>query len=154
MKTFSLCVAALVAAVTLTSVAAARPQSRHATDSARASSKIAFTRGSPTDGIYIMNADGSGKRLLARNASLGAWSPDGRKIAFSSKRDGTWDVYLMNADGSGQRRLTTDAANRDALTIQRDATQMLLDQSGRSNFSEVRWLEADLARIDALLAAQ
>ena len=50
--------------------------------------------------------------------------------------------------------LTTDAANREALTMQRDATQMLLDQSVRSNFSEVRWLEADLARIDALLAEQ
>ena len=32
MKTFTLCVAALVAAVTLTSVAAARPGSRSATD--------------------------------------------------------------------------------------------------------------------------
>ena len=72
MKTLSLCVAAMVAAVTLTSVAAARPESRHATDSAQASSKIAFTRGSPTDAIYVMNADGSGKRPLRGDASRSA----------------------------------------------------------------------------------
>ena len=48
--------------------------------------------------------------------------------------------------------LAGEATNRDALTLQRDATQMLLDQSGRTNFSETRWLEAELTRIDALLA--
>jgi TolB protein len=35
-----------------------------------------------------------------------AWSPDGRRIAFSSQRSGVWDVYTMNADGSQIRRLT------------------------------------------------
>jgi len=37
-----------------------------------------------------------------------AWSPDGRKIAFSSNRDGNPEIYVMNDDGSGQTRLTTD----------------------------------------------
>jgi TolB protein len=36
-----------------------------------------------------------------------AWSPDGRTIAFASKRGGTFDLYAMNADGSGTRRLTS-----------------------------------------------
>lgn len=36
-----------------------------------------------------------------------AWSPDGRTIAFASKRSGTFDLYAMNADGSGTRRLTS-----------------------------------------------
>jgi TolB protein len=35
-----------------------------------------------------------------------AWSPDGRRLAFGSDRDGDLEVYVMNADGSGQRRLT------------------------------------------------
>jgi Tol biopolymer transport system component len=49
-----------------------------------------------------MNADGSGRRWLTLTA-LGpsAWSPDGRRIAFESARDGNGDVYVMNVDGSG-----------------------------------------------------
>jgi TolB protein len=33
-------------------------------------------------------------------------SPDGRRIAFVSERDGNRQIYVMNADGSGLRRLT------------------------------------------------
>ena len=63
-----------------------------------------------TDGIYVMNADGSGQRRLTRQLGDGApaWSPDGRKIAFCSVRRQR-EVYVMNADGSGQRRLTREA---------------------------------------------
>ena len=56
-----------------------------------------------------MNADGSRKRLLMRDAGLhgsSGWSPDGRKILFGRWRDGNDDIYVMNSDGSGQRNLT------------------------------------------------
>ena len=68
-----------------------------------------------------MNADGSGLRRLTRDpASDGgpAWSPDGRKIAFTrshspAERRGPWvsDVYVINADGSGERNLTGDGVS-------------------------------------------
>ena len=63
--------------------------------------------------IYVMNADGSGTRKLTHNARQNAepaWSPDGRKIAFRSTRNGNRDIYVMNADGSGKRNLTRNAA--------------------------------------------
>ena len=56
-----------------------------------------------------MNADGSGKRNLTRNPAKDvrpSWSPDGRRIAFVSDRDGRLEAHVMNADGSGQRSLT------------------------------------------------
>jgi Tol biopolymer transport system component len=41
------------------------------------------------------------------------WSHDGRKIAFTSDRDGDPEIYVMNADGSGAVRLT-HTPGRDA----------------------------------------
>ena len=42
-----------------------------------------------------------------------AWSPDGRKIAFTSRRDGGQaEIYIMNADGSNQVNFTNSAGDR------------------------------------------
>jgi TolB protein len=35
-----------------------------------------------------------------------SWSPDGRKIAFSSTRRGTADIYLVDRNGENLQRLT------------------------------------------------
>jgi dipeptidyl aminopeptidase/acylaminoacyl peptidase len=61
--------------------------------------------------IYVMNADGSGKRNLTRSPGQDhspAWSPDGSKISFASTRGGLLPhIWLMNADGSSPTRVTT-----------------------------------------------
>src|SRR5437660_2896397 len=68
--------------------------------------QIAFGRisGCCAAAVVVINADGSGERVLADNGFPGAWSPDGRQIAFN--RNG--DVYVMNVDGSGVTQLTHD----------------------------------------------
>ena len=40
-----------------------------------------------------------------------AWSPDGRKLAFVSERDGNAEIYVMNADGSGLRNVTRTSSD-------------------------------------------
>jgi Tol biopolymer transport system component len=81
----------------------------------RASAGVCDRAGACNDELFVIHADGSGLRRLTRNAvpdGDAAWSPDGRKIAFLSRRDGTGaDVFVMNADGSDQRNLTRKPGN-------------------------------------------
>lgn len=77
-----------------------------------------MTYGSPggTYGIYVINPDGTGGMRLTNHDAWDdepAWSPDGRRIAFTSTRGGSGaDLYIMNADGTNVMRLTTRAAVR------------------------------------------
>ena len=60
--------------------------------------------------IYTANRDGSGLRRLTNYdvyTAEGVLSPDGRRIVFTSLKDGDLDIYTMNVDGSDVRRLTT-----------------------------------------------
>jgi Tol biopolymer transport system component len=59
--------------------------------------------------IFVMNPDGTGITPISNSPGSDiepTWSPDGKKLAFTSKRDGNFEIYIMNADGSGQARLT------------------------------------------------
>lgn len=67
----------------------------------------------PTCDLFVLSATQGRPRLLARESSQPAWSPDGRRIVFLSTRDGEPEIYVADADGSGQRRLT-DSPGEDA----------------------------------------
>ena len=76
--------------------------------------KILFTsnRGGESD-IYVMDDDGRNvRRLTTIGASRGAWSPDGKKVAFVSRsreiiNQAYWlQVCVVDADGSNLKMIT------------------------------------------------
>ncbi len=65
----------------------------------------------PEFDIYRVDANGRHlKRLTATPGydAEGAISPDGKRIVFTSVRDGDLDLYVMDADGKNVKRLTRE----------------------------------------------
>ncbi|MFN2183753.1 MAG: protein kinase domain-containing protein [Anaerolineae bacterium] len=64
-------------------------------------------------GILSIRADGTfpGQIVAGANEANPESSPDGRQVAFMSRRDGNWEVYIASIDGGEPKRLTTNAAN-------------------------------------------
>lgn len=81
--------------------------------------RLVFVSDHTPPGLYVMNADGSGKRALSQ-AGLGpaypVWSPDGSRIAFSSSRGGGSDIWIVGADGSNPVQVTFFGAEAPAWT--------------------------------------
>jgi TolB protein len=75
--------------------------------------KIAFSKSEgdrPEDKyLWIMNADGTGARMIFERASDPAFSADGTKIAYYHWTDGMW---LANVDGSNARKWVGDSKAR------------------------------------------
>jgi len=77
---------------------------------------IAFVRTTTDPASGRRNADlwsvpaegGAAKELIAgeKSENTPRWSPNGRKLAFISTRDGAAQVYLADADGSGVQRIS------------------------------------------------
>lgn len=74
--------------------------------------------GQPNRDIFVINVDGTRRTNLTNHPGRDAtptWSPDGRRIAFSSWRNSSfnWEIYVMNANGSNQTNITNDATVDD-----------------------------------------
>ena len=67
--------------------------------------------------LWTVDATGSGAHRLTHgrtSAASPAWSPDGRRIAFTAYREGEMaEIRVMNADGTGARRVVGNLRQPD-----------------------------------------
>jgi TolB protein len=65
----------------------------------------------PSYDLFVANPDGSNLKQLTRASGYDAEatiSPNGKKIVFTSTRDGDLDIYTMDIDGKNVKRLTSE----------------------------------------------
>jgi Tol biopolymer transport system component len=91
--------------------------------------------------IYTVKRDGTNLRRLTHNdvyTAEGVLSPDGKKIVFTSLKDGDLDIYTMNADGTNVRRLTNTPGYDGGAWWSPDGKQIVYRANHPTDSAELR----------------
>jgi len=84
--------------------------------------------------IYIVNADGTGERMLV-DGEQAAWSPDSSRLVYKGCEGSQCGLMIINADGTGKRRLTTcnECANDGNPDWSRDTNRIVFTSERDGN---------------------
>ncbi|PYI93836.1 MAG: hypothetical protein DMF03_00190 [Verrucomicrobia bacterium] len=88
---------------------------------------LAYYSSGKQQDIFIIRTDGTSMRQLTDDAFKDReprWSPDGKRIAFTSDRSGSSEIWAINRDGSGLQQLTQMAGAHHPVWSP-DGTQMI-----------------------------
>jgi len=91
--------------------------------------------------IYRVNRDGTDTKRLTHYdvyTAEGVLSPDGRRIVFTSLKDGDLEIYTMNADGSDVRRLTNTPGYDGGAWWSPDGTQIVYRANHPADSAEMK----------------
>lgn len=106
------------------------------------SGRIAFVEetGDPTDKISTLKVmDADGQNVVALYSLKGsifspAWSPDGKRIAYSAQQNnGLPVIYIQNADGGNRQLITPFKGNNLGATWSPDGSTILFSGSHENN---------------------
>jgi TolB protein len=105
----------------------------------------------PSQEIYVMNVDGSGRVNLTNNAfedRAPNWSPDGTRIAYMCRQgaaapDVDLEICVMNADGSGQTQLTFNTLPDGTPTWSADGTKIIFNRAVPPPNQQLHIMNAD-----------
>ena len=95
--------------------------------------------------IYVMDADGGNPRNLTNNRRHDrepSWSPDGKRIVYTSSRDRNAEIYVMNADGGNRQNLTNNPFSDREPSWSPDGKRIVFVSNRDGNF-EIYVMDAD-----------
>jgi Tol biopolymer transport system component len=109
--------------------------------------------------IYVMDTRGGGITQLTSapgGHNFPAWSPDGKRIAFSSGRDraGGAQLYIMNADGSNQVRLTHSSTEETYPAWSPNGRQIAFISKVQDSLSDIHVMDPDGSHVRNITRAE
>lgn len=78
--------------------------------------------------VWIMNADGSGRRPITKEPgenAFASFSADGQMLAFTSSRGGNLELYVADANGENASQLTDNPAQDNLAVWSPDGSQVV-----------------------------
>lgn len=115
---------------------------------------LAYVSGPPGQvQILVIQADGAGRRQVTRGpgeALAPAWSPDGRRLAFTRRLDGRDEIVVVTAEGGSPRRLAGPARIHGALAWSPDARSIAFAVTDARGARTVRVVDVDSGREQTL----
>jgi len=95
--------------------------------------------------LFVMDADGSSRQRRTESDAddiTPAWSPDSRRIAFVSQRDGNREIYVMSSDSTDLTNLTQNPGEDWTPAWSPDGQQLAFSSNRQGNW-EIFVVNAD-----------
>lgn len=88
------------------------------------------------DDVVVVQRDGTNWRDLTNDKFFDRyphWSPDGKRIAFTSDRTGHYEIWTMNADGTDLRQFSFNSTGDTSFPLWSPDGARILSNRNRSN---------------------
>lgn len=104
---------------------------------------FASTQHRPTSDIYMKPTNGRTVTQLTNDAGqdvMPTISPDGKRIAFASNRDGNWNIYVMSTSGGKAVQVTSDPAHEVHPSWSPDGGKLVFSRLGEMSGRWEMWV--------------